>query len=113
MEVIFGRGEATVLEIQEDLPEAPTPMAIRRMTQILEEKGVVKRRKEGRGFVYLPRESREKAGGKALGRVLDTFFSGSLGDALATHLAKPGTSLSDEEMLRLEALIETARKEGR
>jgi predicted transcriptional regulator len=113
MEVIFARGEATVLEVQEGLPEAPTPMAIRRMIQILEEKGVVTRRKEGRGFVYLPRESREKAGGKAFGRVLDTFFSGNVGDALATHLATPGTSLSDEEVRRLEGLIEAARKEGR
>ena len=68
MEVIFARGEASVREIQDGLPEAPTPMAIRRMMQILEEKGAVKRRKEGRGYVYLPRESHRLAGGRAVPR---------------------------------------------
>ena len=66
MDILFAREEATVLEIQERLPDPPTPMAIRRMLQILEEKSQVRRRKEGRGFVYMPKQTRRRAGAKAL-----------------------------------------------
>ena len=60
MEVIYGRGEATVLQVQSGLEDAPSGMALRRMLSILEEKGYVKRRKEGREFVYMPVQARRK-----------------------------------------------------
>ena len=106
MEVIFGRGEATVREIQEELPEAPTPMAIRRMMQILEEKGAVKRRKEGREFVYSPIGSREKASRGALENVLQTFFGGSIENLIASHFADPKSN-HDPEALNAAASIKS------
>lgn len=114
LDILYEMGEASVLEIQAQLPKAPTPMAIRRMLQILEEdKGLVKRRKEGRNYVYMPRPARGKTGAKMLNHVLKTFFDGSLPQALAAHLADKKSQLSKEEYDQMMASIKQAREEGR
>jgi predicted transcriptional regulator len=113
MDIAFARGEATVNQICEALPDPPTPMAVRRMMHILEEKGHLKRRGQGREVVYVPRETRDKAGRTALQRVLETFFAGSLEQALSAHLLSRKTEVTAEERDRLVKLIDEARKEGR
>jgi predicted transcriptional regulator len=113
MDALFAMGEATVNQITAALPDPPTPMAVRRMMHILEEKGHLRRRQDGREVVYLPRENRAKAGRGAFQRVLETFFGGSLEEALAAHLHSRKDAVSDEERARLISLIEQAKKEGR
>jgi predicted transcriptional regulator len=113
MDVLFARGEATVNQIAEALPDPPTPMAVRRMMHILEEKGHLRRREQGREVVYAPKETRENAGRSAFDKVLETFFGGSLEEALASHLISRKSAISTEERDRLVKLIEKARKEGR
>jgi predicted transcriptional regulator len=112
MDILYASGEASVLEIQSALPEAPTPMAVRRMLQILEEKGTIVRRKEGREFIYRPKQARKRAGSKALKHVLETFFEGSLEQALAAHLSDGEAKMSAEEVSRLMRLIEQERQRG-
>jgi hypothetical protein len=63
--------------------------------------------------LYLPRETKIKAGRSALQRVLETFFGGSLEEAPAVHLDSRKDGMSDQERERLIELIELARKEGR
>jgi predicted transcriptional regulator len=113
MDILFARGEATVNQICAELPDPPTPMAVRRMMHILEEKGFLNRREAGREVAYSPREKREKAGNSAFQRVLETFFGGSLEDALSAHLLSRKDKVTSEERNRLIQLIEQARKEGR
>lgn len=111
MEILFARGEAAVLEIQGDLPNPPGDMAIRRLLQILEEKGHVLRRRKGRGHVYRPKQAKKRAAKKALQSLLDTFFEGSIDNALATHLARKDTDISDEQFERMLRLIDEARNQ--
>ena len=113
MDILYAQGGATVATVQGELPEAPTDMAVRRLLHILEEKGHVVRRKEGRGFVYEPKQSKKSAGANALQHVLDTFFEGAVDQALATHLTCKQTKLTEEEWQRLNQLVENARDEGR
>ena len=113
MDAVFALGEATVNQVVEAIPSPPTAMAVRRLMHILEEKGHVKRREEGREVVYAPRQTRDKAGRNAFDRVLATFFGGSLEDALAAHLLSRKTKVTSEERDRLVKLVEQARKENR
>lgn len=113
MDVLFARGEATVNQITEALPDPPTPMAVRRMMHILEEKGHLRRREQGREIVYAPKQAREAAGRSAFEKVLETFFGGSLEEALASHLISRKDGVSAGERDRLRQLIEEAGKEGR
>lgn len=113
MDAVFELEEATVNQVVEAIPDPPTAMAVRRMMHILEEKGHLKRRENGREVIYAPRESKEKAGRGAFQRVIETFFSGSLEQALAAHLHSRKDAVTEEERQRLITLIEQAKKEGR
>ncbi len=113
MDAVFALGEATVNQVVQTIPSPPTAMAVRRMMHILEEKGYVRRRQSGREVIYAPRQTKNKAGRRALERVLETFFGGSLEEALAAHLHSRKDRVSVDERARLIKLIEQAHKEGR
>lgn len=113
MNVLFRHGRASVTEIAADLPDAPSDTAIRTFLRILEEKGQVKRQREGRKHVYRPAMSRKRAARAALSGVLSTFFDGSLENAVAAHLADPASEHDAEELKRLRKLIRDAETEGR
>ncbi|MBI2687884.1 MAG: BlaI/MecI/CopY family transcriptional regulator [Acidobacteria bacterium] len=112
LDVLFRRKEATALEIQADMPDAPGYSAVRALLRILEEKGHVLHREDGPRYVYLPAVEAETAQRSALRHVLDTFFEGSAAGAMAALLGADGVSLSKDELDRMEALIAKARKGG-
>jgi len=113
MDAVFALGEATVNQVVEAIPSPPTAMAVRRMMHILEEKGHLRRKESGREVIYLPRQAKDKAGRHAFEKVLETFFGGSLEEALAAHLHGRKDVVTPEERERLIALIDQANREGR
>ena len=113
IEILYAAGGATVTQVVAELPSAPSDQAVRRLLQILEEKGHVQRRKDGREFVYQPIQSKKRAGAQALKRLLDTFFDGALDQACAVHLGATDSRLTDEQLSRMKELIDNARKKGR
>ena len=113
MNVLFRRGEASVVEIAGDLPDPPSETAIRTFLKILEGKGHVRRQRQGRRHLYRPAKSRKRGARAALSDVLSTFYHGSLGEAVAAHLSDPATKLDKKELERLRSLIQKARREGK
>ncbi|MGV3660854.1 MAG: BlaI/MecI/CopY family transcriptional regulator [Prosthecobacter sp.] len=109
MEIVFAAGAATLAQIQDQMADAPTRPALRSLLTILENRGHLKHRKEGREFVYEATQSREKAGRSSFRRVLSTFFGGSVTQALAAHLADPKSSFTKAEIAELKALIDSAK----
>lgn len=112
MEIVYTRGEASVNDVLEDLPDPPTRTAVRTLLRILEEKGHVKHRQVGREFVYKPTKLRRRAGLSNFRNVLQTYFDGSLENAVAAHLADRQGRLSEDELKRIADLIDEARKRG-
>jgi len=110
MDVVYARGEAPAAEVWQNLPDRPSRTAVRTLLRILEEKGHLRHEKRGRQFIYQPTRPRRRAGQSALQRVLQTFFDGSLEEAVAAHLAQPGSQLSPDELERLVSLINDARQ---
>ena len=113
MEVLFRRGSATVAEVRDDLPDAPSYSAVRTMLGLLEAKKQARHAKDGRRFVYAPVVAREKARGSAVRHLLRTFFDDSVELAVASLLDSEEKKLTDEELDRIEKLVTRARKEGR
>ncbi len=113
MDVIFRDGETSVRGIASGIPDAPSHTAIRTLLRILERKGHVRRRPDGRRQLYRATVPRARAARAALENVLQTFFDGSLGDAVAAHLARPSTRIGRDELTRLRRAIKDARKEER
>ncbi len=113
MDVIYARGEASVVEVAAGLADPPGLTAVRTLVTILEEKGHLTHTKRGREFIFQPTVPRKRAGRSAMRRVLQTFFDDSLESAVANHLSDPTARISDDELKRLAALIRQARKKDR
>ena len=111
LDILYARSSATAAEVRESMPDPPSYSAVRALLRILEEKGHAKHETQGTRYIYLPSVPRENARHSALTRIVQTFFDGSAAQAAAA-LVDSG-SLSDEELMRLTALIDRARKEGR
>lgn len=111
MDSLYRRGNATVAEVLEDLPDPPSDSAVRAALRLLEEKGQVQHTQEGPRNVYRPVAPREKVSRSALLHLIRTFFRGSREEAMAAILDLPDQELSDEELARMASLIEAVRKE--
>ena len=62
MDIVYARGEATATHVLADMADPPSRTAVRTFLRILEEKGHLKHRKEGREYVYRPIRPRTQAG---------------------------------------------------
>lgn len=113
MDCVYARGEATVSEVLEDLPAAPSYSAVRAMMRKLEEKGHLAHDAKGPRYVYRPTLPREAAQDSALARVVRTFFEGSPSKLVAALIDSPSSELTEDELDELSALIEQARQRGR
>jgi predicted transcriptional regulator len=106
---LYLRGEATVSEVCDALPDPLSASAVRAMLTRLTAKGFVRRRDTERGFVYAPAVPEAKAKHSALNQVVKVFFGGSTLGA-ASALLGMSSKLDDTELDELERLIGEARK---
>ena len=112
MDILFRRGRATAAEVMNDLPGDSSYSTVRTQLRVLEEKGHVRHEEDGVRFVYLANVARRAARKTALKHLLDTFFDGSAEKVVEALLGGEGTRMTDEDLDRIAALVERARKEG-
>jgi predicted transcriptional regulator len=110
MTELYRLGRAGTSEIRDGLEDPPGYSTVRKLLEILEEKGHVEHERQGRRYVYRPVVPREEARRSALGRVLRTFFDGSVEDAMAALLGLEDEELSASELERIEEMARTARR---
>src|ERR1700751_2973866 len=113
MDIVYRLGRATVNEVMEQLTGQPAYSTVRAQLRVLEEKGHLRHEEHGLRYVYLPSVPRHQVRQSALKHLVDTFFEGSAGKAVAALLGKEGFKISEEELARVSALIEKAKKEER
>jgi predicted transcriptional regulator len=113
MDVLYALGQATAQQVLEGLPDPPSYSAVRALLRILEEKGHVRHVQDGPRYVYMPRQPRDSAARSALGHLVETFYDGSVGDAMSALLDASSSRLSESELDRLASLIDEARRPGR
>ena len=111
MDIIYRMGRATVGEVMERLTGEPAYSTVRAQLRVLEEKGHLRHEEHGLRYVYLPKVPRHMVRQSALRHVVDTFFEGSAGKAVAALLGKEGFKISTEELDRISKLIEEAKNE--
>ena len=113
MDIVYELKEATAAQVLERLPNPPSYSSVRALLKVLENKGHLAHKQDGPRYVFSPTVSREKARQTALRHLQKTFFNGSTEEVMAALLDISEDNLSEEDYLRLRALIEKARKEGR
>lgn len=111
LQVLWDEGPATVRQVMDRLqkqrPRGYT--TVMTLLDVMYGKGLLKRKSEGRAFVYSAKADQSKTLGKMVGDLLGRAFQGS-SSALLTHLldhAKP----NDEELDAIRSVIEQHERE--
>jgi BlaI family transcriptional regulator, penicillinase repressor len=112
MEILHRRQRATVEEIRDELPDASSPSSVRKLLDIMIDRGLLAREYDGPRFVYFPAVKPEEASRSALKGLVRTFFNDSPGSAMAALLDMKGGPLSDDEYQRLSAWLKRSREQG-
>ena len=113
MEILYRRGQASVSEVRAAMNDAPSYSAVRAMLRVLKDKGHVKHQAEGLKYMYRPVVNREKAKRSALKSLVDTFFNDRPDEVVAALLDVSSQRLTAEELDRMAAMIDEARREGK
>ena len=113
MDILHHRGEATVAEIMEDLPDPPTYSAVRSVLRILGEKKLIRFKEEGPRYIYFPARDTEATRDDALAHVVSTYFAGSPEQAVTALLRMSDVDMKDDEIERLRERIRRARQNRR
>jgi predicted transcriptional regulator len=112
MDILLRRGRATAAEVLEDLADPPSYSAVRSMLRLLEDKGYVRHEWDGPRYVYLATGDPDQIKHNAVRHLLHTFFGGSTESAVVAMLGASDKPLTRDELDRLAALIDKARRKG-
>ena len=111
LKVLWEQSEATVREVCDAMNAAGEELAYTRvlsLLQVMEQKGLVAHRREGKAYVYLPRVERDKTLGGLAAGFLERVFDGSLDEYLVHAL---GTrKVTKRELDQIEAMLSAVRK---
>ena len=80
------------------------------MLRILEQKGHLDHRENGRQFVYMPTLKKDAVAETAARRLVRVFFDGSVAQAVSGMLDIEDMNLDDKELDELSRRIAAARK---
>lgn len=112
MKILWLRGESSVSDLVAGLSDR-TPLAytsVLTTVRILEKKGYVTHRQEGRAFLYSPTVAEQDAGRSEVRQLLHRFFGNSREKLLLSLLGDD--EISPEELRRLkEAIADTPEEE--
>ena len=108
MKILWHRGESAVTDLVAAMPEgeALAYNSVLTTIRILEQKGYVEHRQEGRAFVYRPCIAENEASRSEVRHVLNRFFGNSRERLLLSLLGDE--ELSQEELQRLKDAIDAA-----
>jgi BlaI family transcriptional regulator, penicillinase repressor len=95
MRVIWERGEATAKEIQEALPDERHYNSVLTIIRVLERKGHLTHRAEGKAHVYRAKAKQEKSQRRVLSHLIEQIFGGSAA-AMVLHLVETGDLTEDD-----------------
>jgi predicted transcriptional regulator len=104
MEILWTAGPLSVAEVVERVGDPPLAYnSVLTTLRILEQKGYVRHRAEGRAFIYRAAVEREHVQREAVKNVVSRFFGGSPRDLVLNLIENE--QLDDAELERLRALI--------
>ncbi len=112
MKILWQRGESAVTDLVAAMPdgEALAYNSVLTTIRILEQKGYVEHRQEGRAFIYWPCVQEMDASRSEVRHVLNRFFGNSRERLLLSVL--DDEEITSEELRRLRDLIRDSAPEG-
>ena len=109
MKLVWQMGEVTVKDIQERLPGTQHYNSVLTIIRVLERKGHLVHRAEGKTFLYRAGESGDNARIRLLRHLIDQVFGGSAA-SVVLNLVQAG-DLSKKDLDKIRARISAKSKE--
>lgn len=108
MNLLWRLGEGTVSDVMEQLPQERklAYTSVSTILRILEQKGILEARKEGRGHVYVPVLKKSDYEAKTVKHVVERVFDG-VPVAMVRQLLDT-VKLNESDLLELRSLIDRA-----
>jgi predicted transcriptional regulator len=108
MKILWRRGESAVTDLVAAMPEGESLAynSVLTTIRILEQKGYVEHRQEGRAFLYSPCVAEDEASRSEVKHLMSRFFGNSRERLLLSLLGD--NEISAEELSRLKEAIENA-----
>jgi predicted transcriptional regulator len=113
IDALYTMGEGSARDISQSLGEPEAYDSIRVTLGLLERRGHLKHRVNGRQHVYSPVQPRSEASRSAWRRLTRTFFGGSPGRALISFLDASGERLGDEDLDELAKWVREQQRRKR
>jgi BlaI family penicillinase repressor len=111
MEVIWARGSATVADVVAALDGKHAYTTILTLIRILNDKGYLSRRKEGRAHVFTPTVDRDTVARKATHQLLSKFFAGSPSALVLSFLRDEELTPAELEQIK-EKILDSEKEES-
>src|SRR5215831_3044553 len=100
MKIVWQLGEASVKDIQERLPGEPHYNTVLTIIRVLERKGHLVHRAEGKAYLYRSGETKEKARARLLRHFVDQVFGGSAPSAVLSLVETGDLTRKDLDQIR-------------
>tara|TARA_B100000508_G_scaffold118327_1_gene98332 strand:+ start:473 stop:838 length:366 start_codon:yes stop_codon:yes gene_type:complete len=107
MQLLWELGEANVSSLVDELPKPkPAYNTVSTIVRILENKGFVDYRKEGRGHVYFPVIEKSAYSKQSIDKLVDGYFKGSFKSMVSFFVQEKNMNVKE-----LEAILKEIHKE--
>jgi predicted transcriptional regulator len=100
MQIIWEMGEASIKQIQERLPGNKHYNSILTIIRVLEQKGHLAHREEGRTYIYSAKEEQETARRRVLDHLVNHVFGGSVSSLLLNLVDRGDLTSEDLDAVR-------------
>src|SRR3954451_1999065 len=119
LKVLWQRGEATVRDLADAMNadakhggnDQLAYTTILSLLQVMEQKGLVGHRREGKAYVYVPRAERQSTIRRMASSFLEKVFDGAVDEYLVHALESK--RLSSDELDQLDAMLASARERSK
>jgi len=100
MKILWELEEGSVAAIIEKIPEPkPAYNTASTILRILENKGFVDYRKQGRGHIYFPIVKKETYSNQSINKLVDGYFKGSFKSMVSFFMKENDVSIKDLESI--------------
>jgi predicted transcriptional regulator len=119
LKVLWERGEATVRDLADAMNAGAKQggddelayTTVLSLLQVMEQKGLVAHRREGKAYVYIPRAERQSTIRRMANSFLEKVFDGAVDEYLVHALESK--RLSYDELDQLDAMLASARERSK
>lgn len=106
MQILWQLNEGNVAAIIEEMPEPkPAYNTVSTIVRILENKGFVDHRQQGKGYIYFPIVEKETYSNQSINQLMENYFNGSFKSMVSFFMKK-----NEMDTKELEAILKEINK---